>query len=1227
MERKQNGCCWYEGQMLRLYNRPYCNRGSTDNSITVVDFFALLVYLQEMLYLLAVILHMRKYLYSFLLVLCCVQLFAQQQKSRTFAVIVGITDYASKGIPALRFANRDAEAFANYLRSKEGGKVTDENMRLLLNEKATTAAIYEALNWLLDEVQPNDVVYFYFAGHGDMESNTIFKIGFLLAYNTPRTNYMNNAVRIDDLNKFATTLSVNNKAKVVLITDACHSGKLAGSEFRGNFLAADQLRTAARNEIRITSCGPDQLAMEGEAWGGGRGVFSYYLINGLLGFAANGTEEVIRVKDIRTYLDSSFAKDPVLKQENHQQKPIVSGPDLFQLATRNREVIVQQMQSAVSPVVMPAPVLKASLNLTAFELVQKAEEELRRTKIYHRINYDSVLQLPADKITAAIIALQIQRMENDLLSASGTALTEISNNIGYFKQVQQLIQKDEASLKQMNSKLVILLHDHAQEVINKYLEGDAAELEKRRYYNAASNGYDMYPKLYALALRLTGPDDYLHHILKVNQYYFGGVALLLKIPLTKDPSALIEEAFRLEQKALELETGAPYIYNTLGVLYWYKQNFKKAEEMYLKAAELAPQWAIPWSNLLSLYTAQKNYKSATEAFTKARQLGTENSDVYANAGWLYEAQQNFLFAEEMQRKSIFYNSRHYYPFERLAAVYTKTTNYAAADSFYYEADLRKKGFYFMSPAETLVLAPGFMQLPKPQICPFDSGFVDKADIAAYYAWGKNYFDERDYENAIKKWMHVIELNKEDPIIYHHLAKAFFALREWASADVMFNLANRYYISKEQFAGYADSIMANSIASFDTSCMTGTYKYAYYEQIYNDQLMASMYDLWNHYTEAEYYYRKLITAKPENFIHHKRFWLMLDRIGRFYDEEEIIQLFRKNEKGDIGKHELYAFYQQMESRFPDNPEWHLKAGRFLYYLVKENAIDYEYDRKAIFPDAVQPLSTVLNRTGGGDQSPKMFEEVNRLVQVKYAAHIQEPITNAIHSLLSADSLIALNDSFSADIHDKVGDLYHWQGVPLYAATHYRKSVELLPANTGVRLKLIDADDETYQFTDALESLDTLYARKELNYEKMVLLAKYYLHLSKFKDAELLLQKATAVHPHKMPALLDLYARLYLLQDKPKEAIQRYNEYLQLVPNDAAAMYSISRMYAQMKNKANAVEWLKKSFANGFAYGWVLKEDPLMKNLRGTAEWKKLLSKQRFIEYPEPTNSYPHKETTE
>lgn len=1171
---------------------------------------------------------MRKYLSAILLLLVCVVTVAQQQAPRIFAVVAGVSEYASKGITTLRYANKDAEAFANYLRTKKGGQIQEENLRLLLNEKATTAAIYEALNWLTEEVKENDLVYFYFAGHGDRESSTIFKLGFLLTYNTPRTNYINNAVRIEDVNRFATTLSVDNKAKVIIITDACHSGSLTGTSFRENFLKAEQQRIARNNEIRITSCGPEELAMEDEAWGGGRGVFSYYLVNGLLGFAANGAENVIRVKDIRSYLDSSFAKDPILLREKHQQKPIVSGPDMFQLAFRNNELLAQQRQAPVSAAIMPAPVAGASLNLTAFELIEKADEELKRVNIYNRINYDSLLQFDGNNIAPAILALHSQRMKSDLQWANAAEQNELNRKIEYFNQLQQWIKKDENYLKQLNSKLVILLHNHAQEVINKYLEGDAAELEKRRYYNAASNGYDMYPKLYALALKLTDPDNsYMQHILQVNQYYFGGVALLLKIPLTKDPSALIEEAFRLEQKALELETEAPYIYNTLGVLYWYKQNFKKAEEMYLKAADLSPQWAIPWSNLLSLYTAQKNYKSATEAFTKARQLGAENSDVYANAGWLYEAQRNFLFAEEMQRKSIFYNSRHFYPFERLAAVYTKTTNYALADSFYYEADLRKQGFNFTILDTSLVAAPGFMQSPKPIICSFDSSFIDKDDLAAYYAWGKYYFDTGMYQDAIIKWKHIINLNVKDPIIYHHLGKAFFALKDWASADVMFNLANRYYISKEEFANYSDSIMARSVAGFDTSCMTGTYKYAHYKQEFNDQLMASMYDQWNHYTEAEFYYRKLIAADPAGFVHNKRFWLMLARIGRYHDEEEAIQRFRQNDRSDIGNNELYDFYRRMQTQYPENAEWHSKAGYLLYNLVKDSAINFDMDRKAIFPDAFVPLSSVPHKYAASAKRPHFLREIDETIMLYYAPPIEQPITSAIHSLLAADSLIALNDSLSADIHDKVGDLYRWQGVTLFAATHYRKSVQLLPANSGVRLKLIDADDETYQFADALESLDTLNNRKEINFDKMSLLARYYLHMSKFNEAEVLLKKAIAVHPYKIPVLYDLYARLYLLQGKYKEAIQRYNAYLQLVPNDAGAMYSISRMYVQLKDKSKAFEWLKKAFANGFNYGWVLKEDPLMKDLRGTAQWNKLVSMQKrhFTQYPEPVNSYPHKTT--
>jgi len=46
--------------------------------------------------------------------------------------------------------------------------------------------------------------------------------------------------------------------------------------------------------------------------GGGRGVFSWYLVNGLKGLADKNGDGIITGKDIQLYLDSCFARDPVL---------------------------------------------------------------------------------------------------------------------------------------------------------------------------------------------------------------------------------------------------------------------------------------------------------------------------------------------------------------------------------------------------------------------------------------------------------------------------------------------------------------------------------------------------------------------------------------------------------------------------------------------------------------------------------------------------------------------------------------------------------------------------------------------------------------------------------------------------------------------------------------------------------------------------------------------------
>ena len=163
-----------------------------------------------------------------------------QGQSELYAVIIGISDYQNEGIPDLRFAHRDALAFKEYLMSGAGGNVPEDHLTVLINQEATTAKIAGAMDWLIEVTKEGDQAIIYFSGHGDVETKTAMQHGFLLTYDTPPTTYIAGAYPLFYLQSVVSTLSSGNQAQVMLITDACHSGKLAGSAIGGT-----QVTTAA----------------------------------------------------------------------------------------------------------------------------------------------------------------------------------------------------------------------------------------------------------------------------------------------------------------------------------------------------------------------------------------------------------------------------------------------------------------------------------------------------------------------------------------------------------------------------------------------------------------------------------------------------------------------------------------------------------------------------------------------------------------------------------------------------------------------------------------------------------------------------------------------------------------------------------------------------------------------------------------------------------------------
>ncbi len=250
-----------------------------------------------------------------------VQPINQKPSNQIRAVVVGISDYQSNDIPDLQFAHRDAEAFAAWLRSPAGGSVDSLNLQVLLNQEATTARCLTALFWLVDESDPGDQAIIYFAGHGDTENRTRNQPGFLLLHDAPSSIYMaGGSLHVLILQDIITTLS-SQQTRVLLIADILHAGKLAGSGVNGQQLTATALARQYADEVKIISCQPNEISIEGEQWGGGRSAFSWRLLEGLYGLADQDQNGQITAYEIGDYLAQTVPDDiaPV------QQTPLVLG--------------------------------------------------------------------------------------------------------------------------------------------------------------------------------------------------------------------------------------------------------------------------------------------------------------------------------------------------------------------------------------------------------------------------------------------------------------------------------------------------------------------------------------------------------------------------------------------------------------------------------------------------------------------------------------------------------------------------------------------------------------------------------------------------------------------------------------------------------------------------------------------------------------------------------------
>lgn len=230
--------------------------------------------------------------------------------SKVYAVIVGVAKYNHS--QSLQYADDDAYKIYAHLKSPEGGALPEKQIVRLIDEDASKENIIEALESLFARADGNDLILFYFSGHG--------RYGAFVAFDSD--NPAESALYHTDISE----IMKNSKAKhKIVIADACHSGSLKSSTrgtpasdiISGYYETLDNSTGGSGTAILVSSKAEETSE---ERSGIRQGVFSFYLIKGLSGEADTDDDKVVSLDELYR-----FVRINTMKYTNNAQTPTLNG--------------------------------------------------------------------------------------------------------------------------------------------------------------------------------------------------------------------------------------------------------------------------------------------------------------------------------------------------------------------------------------------------------------------------------------------------------------------------------------------------------------------------------------------------------------------------------------------------------------------------------------------------------------------------------------------------------------------------------------------------------------------------------------------------------------------------------------------------------------------------------------------------------------------------------------
>lgn len=242
-----------------------------------------------------------------------------QRQPQTFALVVGVSEYKNSGtrFRDLQYADDDAKMFVEFLKSDKGWSIPTTNIWEFYNNSATSDALDSMLNAINSKIRkeiikaseindPNkDRLIIFLAGHGGASATKGLQFFTYDATTSLIGAGLQGFLSIKYLKGFIDQWT-RSGVKVILIFDACRSplaDAATPSDMVQLLAEASLVIEEPKYDIVFSASSGGKPAHESDSLG--HGIFTYSLLQGLIGLADETEDKIIDGEEITTYVNRS----------------------------------------------------------------------------------------------------------------------------------------------------------------------------------------------------------------------------------------------------------------------------------------------------------------------------------------------------------------------------------------------------------------------------------------------------------------------------------------------------------------------------------------------------------------------------------------------------------------------------------------------------------------------------------------------------------------------------------------------------------------------------------------------------------------------------------------------------------------------------------------------------------------------------------------------------------